>query len=77
MVRFGKNGSDVTTGAIRLARAVTGREHVAVCGYHGWCGVLVDGFCRAGIVSRGATFASRAPSTYPSVATREGYQASF
>src|SRR3989344_1224340 len=36
MVRFGKNGSDATTGAIRLARAVTGREHVAVCGYHGW-----------------------------------------
>lgn len=36
MVRFGKNGSDVTTGAIRLARAVTGRDHVAVCGYHGW-----------------------------------------
>jgi len=36
MVRFGKNGSDVTSGAIRLARAVTGRDHVAVCGYHGW-----------------------------------------
>lgn len=36
MVRFGKNGSDATTGAIRLARAVTGREHIAVCGYHGW-----------------------------------------
>ena len=36
MVRFGKNGSDVTTGAIRLARAVTGREHIAICGYHGW-----------------------------------------
>lgn len=36
MVRFGKNGSDVTTGAIRLARAYTGRDHVAVCGYHGW-----------------------------------------
>ena len=36
MVRFGKNGSDVTTGAIRLARAVTGRDQVAVCGYHGW-----------------------------------------
>lgn len=36
MVRFGKNGSDVTTGAIRLARAVTGREHIALCGYHGW-----------------------------------------
>ncbi|BCL37784.1 aminotransferase class III-fold pyridoxal phosphate-dependent enzyme [Nostoc sp. MS1] len=36
MVRFGKNGSDATTGAIRLARAYTGRDHIAVCGYHGW-----------------------------------------
>ncbi len=36
MVRFGKNGSDATTGAIRLARAYTNRDHVAVCGYHGW-----------------------------------------
>ena len=36
MVRFGKNGSDMTTTAIRLARAVTGRDHIALCGYHGW-----------------------------------------
>ena len=36
MVRFGKNGSDVTAAAIRLARAYTSRDHVAVCGYHGW-----------------------------------------
>ena len=36
MVRFGKNGSDATAGAIRLARAFTKRDHVAVCGYHGW-----------------------------------------
>jgi glutamate-1-semialdehyde 2,1-aminomutase len=36
MVRFGKNGSDTTTGAVRLARAYTGRDHVAMCGYHGW-----------------------------------------
>jgi len=36
MVRFGKNGSDATSGAIRLARAYTARERVAVCGYHGW-----------------------------------------
>jgi len=35
-VRFGKNGSDATSGAIRAARAFTGRERVAVCGYHGW-----------------------------------------
>lgn len=36
MVRFAKNGSDATSGAIRLARAYTGRDHIAVCGYHGW-----------------------------------------
>ena len=36
MVRFSKNGSDSTMGAIRLARAYTGRDHVAYCGYHGW-----------------------------------------
>jgi len=35
-VRFGKNGSDATSMAIRLARAYTGRDHVATCGYHGW-----------------------------------------
>ncbi|HPL64444.1 MAG TPA: aminotransferase class III-fold pyridoxal phosphate-dependent enzyme [Syntrophales bacterium] len=36
MVRYGKNGSDVTAGAVRLARAWTGRDVVACCGYHGW-----------------------------------------
>ena len=36
MVRFGKNGSDATTAAIRLARAHTGRDRIALCGYHGW-----------------------------------------
>lgn len=36
MVRFGKNGSDATSAAIRLARAHTGRDKVAICGYHGW-----------------------------------------
>jgi glutamate-1-semialdehyde aminotransferase/spore coat polysaccharide biosynthesis protein SpsF (cytidylyltransferase family) len=36
MVRFGKNGSDATAGAVRAARAFTGRERIACCGYHGW-----------------------------------------
>ncbi|HWE92063.1 MAG TPA: glutamate-1-semialdehyde 2,1-aminomutase [Pseudonocardiaceae bacterium] len=31
MVKFAKNGSDVTTAAIKLARAATGRDLVAVC----------------------------------------------
>lgn len=36
MVRFGKNGSDATSGAVRVARAFTGRKKIACCGYHGW-----------------------------------------
>jgi len=36
MSRFFKNGSDATSGAIRVARSHTGRDRVAVCGYHGW-----------------------------------------
>jgi len=36
MVRFGKNGGDATTIAIKIARAVTGKNKIAFCGYHGW-----------------------------------------
>ena len=35
-VRFGKNGSDATSGAVRAARAFTGHDIVLCCGYHGW-----------------------------------------
>ena len=34
MVKFAKNGSDVTTAAIKLARAYTGRDLVAICEDH-------------------------------------------
>lgn len=34
MVKFAKNGSDVTTAALRLARAYTGKDHVAFCKDH-------------------------------------------
>lgn len=34
MVKFAKNGSDVTTAAVRLARAATGRDLVAICADH-------------------------------------------
>ncbi|MDD5148081.1 MAG: aminotransferase class III-fold pyridoxal phosphate-dependent enzyme, partial [Candidatus ainarchaeum sp.] len=36
MSRFVKNGSDATSAAVRLARAHTGREMIARCGYHGF-----------------------------------------
>ncbi len=35
-VRFAKNGTDATSGAIRIARAYTNKSHIAICGYHGW-----------------------------------------
>jgi len=34
MVKFAKNGSDATTAAVKLARAVTGRPLVAICADH-------------------------------------------
>lgn len=34
MVKFCKNGSDATSGAVRLARAYTGRDMVAICADH-------------------------------------------
>ncbi len=34
MVKFGKNGSDVTTAAVKLARANTGRKYIARCSDH-------------------------------------------
>ncbi len=35
-VRYGKTGAEVTSAAVRLARAYTGRDRVLCCGYHGW-----------------------------------------
>jgi len=34
MVKFCKDGSDATSGAVRLARACTGRDLIAICGDH-------------------------------------------
>ena len=36
MVRFFKTGSEANAAAIRVARAATGRDVVAISGYHGW-----------------------------------------
>jgi len=55
-VRFGKNGSDATAGAVRVARAFTGRDHVAVCGYHGW----QDWYIGTTLRNRGVPEATRA-----------------
>ena len=36
VVRFGKNGNDATTAAIRLSRHYTNKDHILFCGYHAW-----------------------------------------
>ncbi|MEJ8836240.1 pseudaminic acid cytidylyltransferase [Ramlibacter sp. AN1133] len=36
MVRLARTGGEANAIAIRIARAASGREKVAVCGYHGW-----------------------------------------
>ncbi len=34
MVKFSKDGSDATSGAVKIARAYTGRDIIAICGDH-------------------------------------------
>lgn len=36
MVRLARTGGEANAIAIRIARAATGRDKVAICGYHGW-----------------------------------------
>lgn len=36
MARFARSGGEANAIAIRIARAASGRDKVAVCGYHGW-----------------------------------------
>ncbi len=36
MVRFARSGGEANAIAIRIARAASGKDKVAVCGYHGW-----------------------------------------
>ena len=35
-VRYARGGGEIASVAVRIARATTGRDMVAVCGYHGW-----------------------------------------
>jgi len=36
MVRFARAGGEINSIAIRIARAATGKDKIAICGYHGW-----------------------------------------
>ncbi len=49
MVKFAKTGGEANSMAIRIARAASGRDKVAICGYHGWH----DWYLAAGLNTRG------------------------
>ncbi len=36
MVRFARSGGEANAIAIRIARAASGKDNIAICGYHGW-----------------------------------------
>jgi glutamate-1-semialdehyde 2,1-aminomutase len=36
LVKFTRSGGEANSVAIRIARAASGRDNVAICGYHGW-----------------------------------------
>ena len=36
MVKFARTGGEANSVAIRIARAASGKDNVAICGYHGW-----------------------------------------
>ncbi len=50
MVRYAKGGGEAMTVAVRIARAHTGKEVVAFCGYHGWH----DWYLSANLAEEGA-----------------------
>ena len=36
MAKFARSGGEANAISIRIARAATGKDHIAICGYHGW-----------------------------------------
>jgi len=36
MVKFARSGGEANAIAIRIARAASGKDQIAICGYHGW-----------------------------------------
>ena len=36
MVRFARTGGEANAVAVRIARAASGKDNIAICGYHGW-----------------------------------------
>ncbi len=54
-VRYARSGGEALTIAVRIARASTGRDAIAFCGYHGWH----DWYIASNIATAGANDADR------------------
>jgi glutamate-1-semialdehyde 2,1-aminomutase len=61
MARFARSGGEANAIAIRIARATTGRETIAFCGYHGWH----DWYLSANLASDGALAGHLLPGLSP------------
>ena len=60
-VRFAKSGSDAVSGAVRAARALTGRDLILAAGYHGWH----DWYIGSTTLNRGVPDRSRPHRAFP------------
>ncbi len=61
MVRYARGGGEAVSIAVRIARAQTGRDKVAFCGYHGWC----DWYLAANLIENEALDAHLLPGLEP------------
>ena len=59
MVKFGKNGSDAVTSAIKLARAYTGRKYIARCATDAF-NAIHDWFIGSTVINRGVPMETQA-----------------
>ncbi len=57
MARFARTGGEACAIAVRIARAASGKDVVALCGYHGW----TDWYLAANLVDKGALDAQLLP----------------
>jgi glutamate-1-semialdehyde aminotransferase len=67
MARFTRTGGEAMAVAVRIARASTGRSHIAFCGYHGWC----DWYLAANLAADSALDGHLLPGLAPSGVPRE------
>jgi glutamate-1-semialdehyde aminotransferase len=72
MVGYARTGGEIMAKAIRIARAATGRDEVAICGYHGWH----DWYLSVNLTGDGLTthlLPGLAPSGVPKVLARTAH----